>query len=111
MKLTKEQKERLKAYPVLEEAVNHFIKYRGEPEEKGCIAHYTYFFKQKYLDNNVDPDEMFGWSNATSEDFWSWGSNSRWANTVACYIQSKFSKCLDIALDLADNYGDLNLTK
>ena len=53
MELTNEQKERLKAYPVLEQAVNYFIEHKGESEEPGCIPHYTYFFKQKYLNNNV----------------------------------------------------------
>lgn len=109
MELIAEQKERLKAYPVLEQAVNYFIEHKGESEESGCIPRYTYFFKQKYLDNNVDPDEMFGWDEKTSEDFWSWGSNSRWSNTATCYILSEFSKCIDIALDLADEYGDLKL--
>lgn len=107
MELTAEQKERLKAYPVLEKAVNYFMTSEGQSEESGCIPHLVYFFKQKYLDNGIDPDEMFGWDEETSEDFWSWGGNSRWSNTVTCYILSKFSKCIDIALDLADNYGDL----
>ena len=107
MELTNEQKERLKAYPVLEKAVNYFMTSKGQSEESGCIPHFVYFFKQKCLDNNVNPDEMFGWDEETSEDFLSWGSNSRWTNTVTCYILSKFSECVDIALDVADNYGDL----
>lgn len=110
MNLTNEQKERLKAYPVLEKAVNHFMTSKGESEEPGCIAHFVYFFKQKYLDNGVNPDDMFGWDEQTSEDFWSWGSNSRWSNTVTCYILSEFSRCVDIALDLADEYGDLTFS-
>lgn len=110
MRLTTEQKEQLKNFPVLNKAIQSFIKNKGESEEQGCIPHYTYFFKQKYLNNGIDPDEMFGWSEQISEDFWSWGSNSRWANTVTCHIHSKFKHCVDIAIDLAEQYGDLDLT-
>lgn len=111
MRLKKEQRLKLNKFPNLYFAIESFIRNKGCSEEYGCIPHFTWFFKQKYLKYNIDPDDMFKWSKGISQDFWSWGSNSRWAHVATSYIHSRFNTCVNIAIELAEEYVDLRENK
>lgn len=99
--------EDLKKYPHLYGAVWRFVVSGGKSEEVGHIPDFVYFFKKLYTDYGIEPDEMFDWDTDTSEDFGSWGSNSRWSNTAWCWIQEHLDECIQTAIDYAEMYGDI----
>jgi len=109
LKLYKRQQEALEQYPHLKQYVEKFIKNNGRSDRPGYLSDLVFYFRCMIEGNDLDEDEVFGWDKHTSEDFYSWGSNSRWANTADYYIYSHFNKCIDIILQLAENYGDINL--
>lgn len=99
----------LDKFTVLKKAIEHFKETGGRSEEDGCIPHFVYFFKQMHFRFGQDPDEMFNWDKETSEDFWSWGHNSRWAHTACMWIEDHLEECIEKAIELAKEYGDLDL--
>lgn len=101
--------EDLDKFPVLKKAIEHFKETGGKSEEPGCIPNFVYFFKKMHFKFDQDPDEMFGWDSETADDFWSWGSNSRWANTASMWIEDHLEECIEIAIELAKEFGDLDL--
>lgn len=109
--LTKEQTQALTAYPNLNKYVNSFIKNNGYPEVKGCVSNLVYFFKLMCINNNLNEETLFNWDKEIAEDFYTWGSNSRWANTFACCLDAYFNKYIDIAINLAKEYGDIDIDK
>ena len=111
LNLTTQQQDKLKNYPNLKRIVQSFIAHNGESEEQGCLAKFTYFFKLMCLNNNLDEDAVFGWNKETSEDFYSWGHNSRWIHTAQTYILSNFNQCVNVAIDLVEDYGDIDVDK
>lgn len=108
-KLYKRQQKALEQYPHLKQYVEKFIENDGRPDNPGYLSDLVFYFRCMIEDNGLDEDEVFGWDKNTSEDFYSWGHNSRWANTVDYYICSHFKKCIDIILQLTEDYGDINL--
>ena len=105
----KELKSKLNEYPNLKKYVESFIKNNGDSEDSECIPHFVYWFKMQCINNDLNEDSVFCWDEDYSEDFYSWGHNSRWANTAWNYILNNFALCVEIALDLAKEHGDLNL--
>lgn len=111
LKITEQQQKELAAYPNLNGYIASYIKNNGRPEKPGHISDLVYFFKMMCLNNNLNEEELFSWDEETATDFYTWGSNSRWANTFDSYLESNFVICINIALDLVKQYGDINLEK
>ena len=97
----------LNKYPNLKKALRFYIDHEGDSEKEGHIPLFVYFFKQMYNEHDIDLDALFDWSEEISEDFWSWGHNSRWAHTGSMWIEDHLDECIELALDLANQYGDL----
>lgn len=74
-----------------------------------CITQLAYFFKRMCLDNNLDEQELFNWDNDVAEDFYSWGSNSRWANTFEWWLSENLDTAVKIGLELCAEYGDRDI--
>ena len=120
--LTQKQKEQLKQFPKLETAINEFIELNGGSKIKGNLPLFIYWLRckiEKYFDG--DPAPLTGWCEVEDEltdeegntytldwdeDFWSWGHNSRWANTFASWVSDNFNDMVDVAIDVANEYGD-----
>lgn len=102
--LTAEQAETLKQYPVLNAVITEYIMLDGGSVMPGHLPTYI-FWLRRHL-NNVDIDEFLGWDETWQDDFYSWGSNSRWANTFTAWVNSHFSDMVDNAIYLAKEYGD-----
>ena len=98
----------LDKYPHLKKAVEHFYDTDGQAEELGLLPNLIIWIRNTIPDS-VDPAEFFGMDNDTAEDFYSWGHNSRWANTFWTYLQTHFDWCVACCLDLADQYGDFDV--
>lgn len=118
--LTQEQKDALKQYPKLEAAINEYIELNGRSRTPGHLSDFIYWLRckiEKYFDG--DPGHITCWPNAESieceglenevdwdEDFWSWGHNSRWANTFTLWVDENFNDMVNSAIELAEEYGD-----
>lgn len=120
--LTQEQKDALKDYPKLEAAINEYIELNGGSKIPGNLPLFIYWLRckiEKYFDG--DPAPVTGWAEVEDtcetedgetftlnwdEDFWSWGHNSRWANTFASWVNDNFNDMVDTAIDIACEYGD-----
>lgn len=109
--LTKEQKERLEAYPFLKGYVQEYIDNNGMSTSVGSIPSLTFFFKMKCINNGLGVDELFDWDVEYAEDFYSWGSNSRWANMFDSYLYDNFNQAVDVALSIVEQYGDSDIYK
>lgn len=107
--LTKEQVQRLAQYPYLNQYVNEYIINNGQSKTVGILSALTFFFKMMCINNNLNEMLLFDWDEETAQDFYTWGSNSRWSNTFNAYLATNFNKCIDIALDLVENYGDSDI--
>lgn len=108
-KLTKEQAQRLAQYQYLNQYVDEYITNNGQSTTVGILSSLTFFFKMMCINNSLDEQQLFDWDEELAQDFYSWGSNSRWANTFDAYLAANFNECVDIALDLVENYGDSDI--
>ena len=104
-----DQIENLKQFPFLESYVKSYIENEGMPEETGHICKLTYFFKRMDIEHELDLQFLFDWDDETAEDFYSWGHNSRCANTFEGQMEGCLEDYVDVAIDLAKEYGDIDL--
>ena len=93
----------LDKYPHLKSYVESYKKGECEPSQISSLA---YFFKRMCHDHDLDEQELFGWDDEIAEDFYSWGHNSRWANTFEWFLAENLDFCIDIAIELVKEYGD-----
>lgn len=104
-----DQKESLKKYPYLKSYVESYIENEGSADEIGKITKLTYFFKIMFMRHDFNMQALFEWDDDTTEDFFNWGHNSRWANTFEGQMEGFLEGYVDAALYLADTYGDIDL--
>lgn len=104
-----DQIQKLKQFPFLESYVKSYIENEGTAEKIGCICRLTYFFKRMDIEHELDMQSLFDWDDDTTEDFYSWGHNSRWANTFEGQMEGCLEDYVDVAIDLAETYGDIDL--
>jgi len=109
--LNQKVKDQLANYPNLKKYVEHYAKTNGEPEKEECISNLVYYFKLQCLNHNLNEAKVFKWDNKTYRDFYSWGHNSRWANTFDTYLRYNFQDAVKIGISLAEKYGDINVDK
>lgn len=98
----------LKRFPNLKSAVEFFYQNNGESEHEGCLPNLIVWIRC-VLPEDYDAAEYFDMPDEMKEDFWSWGHNSRWANTFYCYLEDNFNYCVKKCLDLAEEYGDFDV--
>lgn len=104
--MEKETLKKLKDYPRLKKYATHFEKTRGDAEIAGYLPFIVIWFRDLFKKANIDDGEvpvLFEMDDETAEDFWSWGHNSRYANTFSWYLLSNLDFCVDIALQIIDN--------
>lgn len=109
--LNQKIKDQLENYPNLKKYVEHYIETNGEPENEGCISNLVYYFKLQCLNHNLNEAKVFKWDNRTYRDFYSWGHNSRWAHTFDSYLHNNFQDAVEIGINLAEKYGDIDVDK
>ena len=109
--LNQKIKDQLENYPNLKKYVEHYAKTNGKPEKEECISNLVYYFKLQCFNNDLDEEKTFNWNNETSEDFYSWGHNSRWAHTFDNYLRYNFQDAIEIGINLAKEYGDIDIDK
>lgn len=97
--------EKIKQYKNLYEYTQNFIT---EDNKGEYLSDLCFWFKLQCLKNDLDEQEVFKWDDHTAEEFYSWGHNSRWANVFEVELASDLEKYLNIALQIAEEYGDIN---
>lgn len=112
MKIKNEIKKQLENYKNLSKYAFHFEKQPYEPEHPGHLNNLIIWFRETLDNAGVDDvASYFGWDDETAEDFYTWGHNSRWAHTFYSYLINNINDALEIALDLADEFGDVDIDK
>lgn len=104
--MEKETLQKLKNYPRLKKYATHFEKTRGDSEIAGYLPFVVIWFRDLFKKAQIDDSEvpvLFEMDDETAEDFWSWGHNSRYANTFSWYLLSNLDFCIDIVLQIIDN--------
>lgn len=104
--MEKETLKKLKNYPNLKKYAKHFEKTRGDGEIAGFLPFVVIWFRDLFREAGIDDGQVpveFEMDDETSEEFWSWGHNSRYANVFSWYLLSNLDFCIDIALQIIDN--------
>jgi hypothetical protein len=101
----------LDKYPNLKGAVEHFYDNNGKPEHEGCLPNLIVWIRKVLDIAGEDAAKFFEMSEETAEDFYSWGHNSRWANTFWCFLERHFNWCIGLCIELAERYGDYDIEK
>ena len=91
-------KNRLKDYPVLQEVVSNFIESGGWNHNMGYLTPLTVYIRKL----NVDEPSFFDWDEETTEDFCSWGHNSRYGNVLEPQLIWDLDKHVRAILDYLD---------
>lgn len=107
--ITPEQREELNAFPYLKSYVEQYIENEGVFEPDYHLPKLVYFFKRMCLDNNLNEQSEFGWNEEIAEDFYGWGSNSRWSNTFDVELKDNFKAYIDVAINFAKRFGDKDI--
>lgn len=93
--LSKEIKERLEKYPALKGYVESFIQNGGMDPDPTLLADLTVYIRE--LD--IDVPSFFDWDYETTEDFDSWGWNSRYANVFEPLLWNNLEEYLSLLID------------
>lgn len=101
----------LDQYPNLKGAVEHFYNTDGQPEHEGKLPNLIVWIRQVLENESDDAPEYFEMSERQTEDFYSWGHNSRWSNTFWVFLENHFNWCVALCIDLAREYGDYDIEK
>ena len=102
-------KDRLKMFSNLSRYVKHFEKTEGGNEKDSYLPYVVIWFRE-LLDKagyEDDAPEVFGFDEDETEEFYSWGHNSRWNHVFATWLESNMDFALETAFDLID--GDKSL--
>lgn len=78
--LSEQTKKRLEAYPVLKRCVEKYINDEDDPCMLTDLTVYVRLME-------IDEPSFFGWDEETTEDFYSWGHNSRYANVFESELE------------------------
>ena len=70
----------LDTYPILKKCV---VKYINEQDDPSRLTDLTVYVRKM----NVDEPTIFEWDKETTEDFYSWGHNSRYANVFEAELE------------------------
>lgn len=105
----KEIKDRLKTFSNLSRYVKRFEKSEGGNEKDSYLPYVVIWFRE-LLDKagyEGSVPELFGFDEDETEEFYSWGHNSRWNHVFATWLESNMDFALETAFDLID--GDKSL--
>ena len=103
MNIKNQTKKRLEQYPKLQKCVKRYIETQGEFEldknNKFLLPKLVYYIRCM----DIYPPEFFKWDKETTEDFESWGHNSRYAHTFMEMLEENLDEYINIIIDKLDN--------
>ena len=89
--LSETNKQRLELYPKLKKCVESFIGLEGNSDRPDQIPDLIYYIK--CMDMN-EPN-LFKWDKETTEEFYSWGHNSRYVHVLWPLLINNFNEYID----------------
>lgn len=101
--LKQETLKKLELYPILNNAVKTHIENKDDPRYLANIVFWFRLIIEKHKLNAIDTLQF---DDETAVEFGSWGHNSRWNNVGEPWILDNFEMCVDIAINLAEKFGD-----
>jgi hypothetical protein len=84
-------KERLENYPKLKKCVELFIGLEGNSDRPDQIPDLIYYIKCMHM---IEP-RVFEWDDETTEEFYSWGHNSRYVHVLWPLLINHFNEYID----------------
>jgi len=103
LKCAEENKKRLENFPVLKRAIEEYIVNDGLATVPGYIPNLIYYIKLL----NLDEPSFFDWDEHDTEEFYSWGHNSRYVHVLQPNVYCNFNDYLERIL----NYLELSKIK
>jgi hypothetical protein len=97
-KLSKELKERLEKYPALKGYVENFIQVEGMNPNPDLLTPLTVYIRK--LD--IDVPSFFDWDDETTDYFYTWGHNSRYAHVFEPRLWYFLEDYLSLLIDWFD---------
>ena len=97
-KLSKELKERLEKYPALKGYVEKFIQNEGVNPDPDLLTPLTVYIRM--LD--ISEPLFFDWDDEITEEFYSWGHNSRYANVLEPLLWNNLEEYVSLLIDWFD---------
>lgn len=98
--LSKELKERLEKYPPLKGYVESFIQDGGINPDPTLLSDLVVYIRE--LD--IDVPSFFNWDYETTDNFCSWGCNSRYANVFEPLLWTNLEEYLSLLIDWFDEF-------
>lgn len=101
----------LDKFPNVQKYIKEYIKNDGEMSLTR-LPNLVIWFRETLEKNGVDVPEYFGWTEEWTEEFYSWGHNSRWVNVFMTWLEpDDIEEHLEEIADIAKEYGDPDIDK
>ena len=98
LQISDEIKKRLEQYPKLKECVENYIEINGCSQKRGYLPKLVVYVRCMRLDE----PEFFGFDEEWSDEFYSWGLNSRYAHVFNPLLRENFEEYLEAILEELD---------
>lgn len=101
--IKKSIKDKIKQYPNLYRYAVHFDKTEGENEKAGYLPFLVVWLRELFNQAGIDDDqvpELFDFDEYETEEFFSWGHNSRYNHVFAEVVAADINFCLEVTLDI-----------
>ena len=101
--IKKSIKDKIKQHPNLYRYAVHFDKTEGESEKTGYLPFLVVWIRELFKQAGVDDDqvpELFDFDEYETEDFFSWGHNSRYNHVFSEALAADINFCLGVVLDI-----------
>lgn len=111
LEIKRKIRKELRKYKNLNQYALHFSEYQST-EHPDYLCNLTIWFRYTFDKAGImdmDLPEFFGWGKERTEDFETWGHNSRWHHSFWGYLVQEFNEALEFAIGLADKYGDVDV--
>lgn len=99
----------MEKYHYLRKYVKHW-KETHEPEHDGKLANLTIWFREVFARAGISDSELpeyLEWSDCVTEEWDSWGHNSRWRHVFEnWYLIDCIDDAVELAKTLAEEFGD-----
>jgi len=99
----------------LKKYAEHYEKEHGQSEFAGMLPCLIVWFRDLFRTAGIDDGQvpmLFGYDEDSeeAEDFWTWGHNSRYANTFSFWVDDDLDYAVNMGLDLIEQYelGDFD---
>ena len=112
LEINKKVQKGMERHPNLKKYAEHFIENPYDAEHSGYLCNLVIWFRHTLEKAGIwDVPTYFKFNKYMTEDFETWGHNSRWSHTFWSYLGNKLNPALTKAIELADEFGDVDVEK